>query len=89
MKSVFSLILVLAVVVPGFAKAMPSCEERIQDLVMEADAIVRYDEEIKAYIQTLNPKDQKAVTAEFQEDLDLRVHELEVDHKQLSLDCVK
>ncbi|MFS4458614.1 hypothetical protein [Bdellovibrio sp. HCB2-146] len=89
MKSVFSLFLVLAVTVPALAKAQPSCEERVVDMLMEADAIVKYDQEIKDYLQTLKPNEQKVVAAEFQEDLNFRVQELEIEHQKISAECVK
>jgi hypothetical protein len=85
---VFAMMLFLAA--PALAFSQNSeCGERQTDLFMEADAILIYNSQFSASLNSVKKVDRKHVTAEFQEDVNRRVVELEKANDQFVADCVQ
>lgn len=90
MKHLLVIAMMLSLAAPAYAFSKGSeCAERQTDLFMEADAILIYNSQFSAFLNSTKKIDQKVVAGEFQEDLNRRVVELEKANDQFVADCVQ
>ncbi|MNL15431.1 hypothetical protein D3C87_1364170 [compost metagenome] len=90
MKHLLVISMMFSLAVPAYAFPKGSkCAERQTDLFMEADAITIYHSEFNTFLKSVKKIDQEVVFAEYQEDLDRRIVDLEKANDQFVVDCVQ
>lgn len=89
MKQILAVMVLMSLALPALADTAANCRERRTDLMIATDSILIYDSQFTHYLKSLKKSEQTSMAAEYKEEFDRRIVELEATREAFEADCVQ